>query len=547
MRIAICQLDPTVGAFQVQLKKLLESLNRAKKESCTWVIFPECFLSGYPAKDLLLHNDFIEDIEKLLLEILPHTKGLGVVVGLPRRNPEHTGKPLLNSAAIIFDGKLKGFQDKIRLPEYNVFDECRYFAEGEGEIKVWKEGSLSIGLFICEDAWPEVEPMQPEYHYSKDPLRPLESEMPDVLINLSASPFTKTKQKKRQRHLREIAKRFQCPMVLVNQVGAQDSLIFDGASFVMDAQGNLCMQASCFEEDFLVVDLNKLPKEPFPICHDEMTHLRKALVLGIRDYFQKQSLEFAYIGISGGIDSAMTAALAVEALGASKVRGVAMPSRYSSEESLKDAKMLAKNLKIQLDVVPIEEGFSHFTNLLEPLFEGKDVDVTEENLQARLRGLILMALANKHGGIVLATGNKSELAMGYCTLYGDLCGGLSVISDLWKTEVYALADRMNEKKIIIPQNIIDKAPSAELKENQKDQDTLPEYAILDAVLESYIGSALSVKEVALKVGVELSLVKEIVKTVHRQEFKRRQAPLGLIVSDRAFTQGYQYPVVQRWR
>ncbi len=547
MRIAICQLDPMIGAFKSQLEKLLSYLNKAKKEGCVWAIFPECFLCGYPAKDLLLHNDFIEDTEKLLAELLPHTKEMGVVIGLPRRNPDHKGKPLLNSAAIIFDGKLKGFQDKIRLPDYNVFDERRYFAEGEGDIKVWKEGGLSIALVICEDAWSEIEPMQPEYRYSKDPMQTLEVEYPDVLINLSASPFTKTKQKKREKNLREITKRFKCPALLVNQVGAQDSLIFDGASFVMDAEGNVCQQAACFEEDMLVVDIAKLPKEPFPICHDAVTHLRKALVLGIRDYFNKQSLKYAYIGISGGIDSAVTAALAIEALGADRVRGVAMPSRYSSDISLLDAKLLAKNLKMQLDVVPIEDAFKYFTGLLAPLFEGKAEDVTEENIQARLRGVILMALANKHHGIVLTTGNKSELAMGYCTLYGDLCGGLSVINDLWKTEVYTLANHFNEKKLIIPQNIIDKAPTAELRENQKDQDTLPEYDLLDAILKLYIEKALPTIEIAKELGVDIALVKEIVKTVHRQEFKRRQAPLGLIVSDRAFTQGYQYPVVQKWR
>ncbi len=541
MRIFACQINPIVGDLTYNLKKILEKIAWAKTERADVVFFPELSLCGYPPEDLLFFPHFIQQMEECLATIAPKTKGLFVVVGLARKNTKGIGKPLFNSAAIFIDGKCVGFKDKTLLPTYTVFDESRYFEPGEKQ-KVWEFKKKKIGIFICEDVWQHSGRVG-YTRYHRDPLKEIEELQPDLLLNLSASPYYFQKKEVRLDVFSQAASFLQAPMVLCNQVGANDQLVFDGYSLYFNAKGELLQLAKGFEEDVLVVDTENTAA--LCLCEDDpVRDLYKALVLGVRDYFGKQGFKKACLGLSGGIDSALTACIAVDAIGKENVLAISMPSRYSSLSSIEDAVRLSENLGIARRDIPIDGLFQKFLETLSSVFLGMPEDTTEENLQARIRGMILMGISNKLGYIVLSTGNKSEMAMGYTTLYGDMAGGLDVIGDVSKTWVYKLARWVNRKEEIIPLSTMQKAPSAELSFNQKDQDTLPPYELLDVVLSEYVEEHLSAESIAKKHQMDLPMVKELIRRIHRSEYKRRQGPPSICVTKRAFTKGRTLPIVQ---
>lgn len=545
MRILVAQRNPIVGDMEGNAKKILESIETARKKGADIVLFSELILCGYPPEDLLLHPCFIDAQEKYLARIVEATRGLFVVVGVVRRNTAKGEKPIFNSAAIICDGNILGFEDKQLLPTYDVFDERRYFEPGT-HTKIWDYQGKKIAVLICEDIWQHAGYEYISYtKYARDPIEDLTTQKVDLLLNLSSSPYQFQKPNMRIKVCAKSCKTLHCPVILCCQVGGNDQLVFDGYSLYMDAQGRLCQLARGFEEDEMLVDLTEQMSE----CHiisDDIQDLYRALVLGTRDYMHKLGFTKGCLGLSGGIDSALVACIAVEALGKDNVLALSMPSRYSSKESVTDAQQLALHLGIEVLHVSIEQMFQSTLDSLNPLFKGLPEDVTEENLQARLRGLALMAVSNKWGYILLSTGNKSEMAMGYCTLYGDMAGGLSIISDVTKRQVYALARWINRKQEIIPQAIIEKAPSAELKANQKDTDSLPDYSIVDAVLQSYVEEFRTPEEIAQIHELPLKLVKDLIQRIHHAEYKRRQAPPGIRVSKKAFRVGRRYPIVQKW-
>ena len=544
MRILVAQLNPTIGHFASNTQKILQAMDEARKNSCELVITSEMAVCGYPPEDFLHLSGFIDAAVAQLDLIAEGSKGLTVIVGTIRRNTHHVGKPLFNTAAIIQNGKVVGFQDKSLLPTYDVFDERRYF-EPASETRVWEICGKRVGITVCEDIWVGAGAF-PGSYYHHDPVKILQKEKPELLINLSASPYSVNKWALRLKVAVSVAEQLHCPIVLCNQVGGNDSLIFDGHSLHVDGEGKLVQCGKGFEEEFLVVDTSvKVSFVPLP-APNPTEDLYQALVLGVRDYFGKVGFKKACLGLSGGIDSALVAAIAVEALGSGNVLGITMPSRYSSEGSVEDSRALAKNLNMRYAEIPIEGPFSSYLELLEPHFVGKVSDITEENIQARIRGMLLMAFSNKHGYIVLSTGNKSELSMGYCTMYGDMCGGLAVISDVPKMQVYALSNWVNRKREVIPQNTIQKPPSAELRPNQKDSDSLPDYAVLDNIVQAYVEEHSSPEAIAKKYGYSLQLVEDIVKKIHFSEYKRRQMPPGLRVTEKAFTIGWRFPIVQKW-
>jgi NAD+ synthase (glutamine-hydrolysing) len=537
----MAQLNPVIGDLQGNTKKILKAIEKGKAQKAEIVLFPELTISGYAPADLLLHDDFVKANEKCLQEIVKVTAGICVIVGLVRIN-HGKGKHLYNSAAIISDGQILGYHNKCLLPTYNVFDERRYFEPGR-EVKTFEIQGQRVAVIICEDIWQHSGYVDTRYAF--DPVQELVEHKPDILLNLSASPSQSDKPDTRVEVCSKAAKTLKCPVLLCCQVGGNDDIVFDGYSVAVDDHGNLRQLGKGFEEDFFNVALSA------PICHvpfqySQLNDLYRALVLGVRDYFQKQGFTKALFGLSGGIDSALVACIAAVALGPENVMGVAMPSRYSSEGSIKDAEALAKNLGIEYKKIPIEEPFQDYLKLLEPHFAGKPVDVTEENLQARIRGMILMALSNKHGYIVLSTGNKSELGLGYCTLYGDMCGGLGVIADVLKTQVYELARWINRDGEIIPQSTIEKPPSAELRPDQKDLDSLPDYGIVDKVLKAYVEDHLPPSEIASQMHIDEDLVNDLIRRLYGAEYKRRQAPPAIRVSKVSFSVGRRFPIVQGW-
>jgi NAD+ synthase (glutamine-hydrolysing) len=543
MRVLIAQINPIIGDIKGNTDKIVNGIKAGRKANADLVLFPELCISGYPPEDFLLLSHFLDAVEQSLHLIIQECKQIAVVVGLPRRNLDLKEKSFFNSAAIIECQTLLGFQDKILLPTYDVFDERRYF-EPASSIRLWKISGKKVAVTICEDIWQHSDQLK-FADYRRDPIEELRAYHPDLLLNLSSSPFSMGKIQQRLKVGCKAALTCECPILYCNQVGGNDSLIFDGYSFYADAGGQLLSYAKGFEEDLLLVDLDEDIK-PISFQKDPLEELYRALVLGLRDYFQKSGFKKACLGLSGGIDSALVACLAVEALGAEHVLGIAMPSRFSSEGSFKDAKQLADTLGISYKVIPIEEPFQSYLDILTPHFENKSLDVAEENLQARIRGMILMALSNKLGYIVLSTGNKSELAMGYSTLYGDMCGGLAVISDLTKVQVYALSNWINRQEEIIPWNSIRKPPSAELRPNQKDSDTLPPYDIIDNVLQDYVEEHKTPAEIIRKHGYKPEIVFDLIQRIHRNEYKRRQSPPGLRISEKAFSIGRRFPIVQRF-
>ncbi|MBA2369051.1 MAG: NAD+ synthase [Candidatus Protochlamydia sp.] len=542
MRIFAAQINPIIGDLQGNTQRILQIIKYGKEQNAELVLFPELALSGYPPEDFLLLPHFMESIEKNLEEIVQASKAIIVVVGLPRRTPFKGEKILHNSAAIIQDQKLLGYADKSLLPTYDVFDERRYFEPG-GPLKVWNLNGETIGITICEDLWQHSNFIH-STHYNRDPVLELKGMNPTLLLNLSASPYSLFKFRTRLKVCLKAAKTLECPVILCNQVGGNDSLIFDGHSLVVNQDG-LIHCAKGFLEDTFLIDVKKLTP-PLHVEHHLLNDLYEALVLGVHDYFKKSGFKTACLGLSGGIDSALVASIAAQALGPQNVLAVYMPSRYSATESSRDAAQLAKKLNIQYQEISIEGPFESYLSLLAPTFANYPTDTTEENLQARIRGMLLMALSNKFGHIVLSTGNKSELAMGYATLYGDMCGGLGVVSDLTKQQIYALAEWINRHEEIIPWNTLKRAPTAELRLNQKDSDSLPDYEIIDTVLQAYVEEHQSPQWIAKRYGYPLVLVEQLVKRIHTNEYKRRQAPPGLRISERSFSVGRRFPIVQKW-
>lgn len=541
MRIALCQINPIIGDLPYNSKLIIKALEKARSAKADIALFPELTLCGYPPEDLLLHEDFITACEKALEALLPHCQGITALIGLPRKTASGSEKPLYNSVAAVENGRFLGFYDKCLLPTYDVFDERRYFQPGK-EVRLWNLAGKKVALTICEDIWQHAK--KSLWSSYEDPLMKFKGHPPDLVLNLSASPFSMNKASLRQEVCSKVAKSLGCQVLLCNQFGANDSLIFDGHSVAMNSDGTPIAIANGFQEDILIVDTEQknLQEHTTPL----IAQLYQALVLGIRDYFYKQGFTKAVIGLSGGIDSALVACLATEALGSDKVLGVSMPSRYTSQESKSDAVLLANNLGIELQTLPIEEPFCSFLDVLKEPFQAKASDVTEENLQSRIRGVLLMALSNKLGYLVLTTGNKSEMALGYYTLYGDSAGALSVLSDVTKRYVYQLSRWINRAKTIIPQSIIYKAPTAELRLNQKDSDSLPPYEVLDTVVQEYVEEFKTAAEISKKHHFDLNLVEGIIKKIHQNEYKRRQVPLGLRVTEKAFFSGRRFPIVQRW-
>jgi NAD+ synthase (glutamine-hydrolysing) len=543
MRIFVAQLNPIVGDLEGNSQKIIETLERARSKGADIVLFSELTLCGYPPEDLLLHQSFIDAQEKYLEKIVRASARLMVFVGVVRRNTLQGEKPIFNSAAVIQDGKLLGFEDKRLLPTYDVFDERRYFEPGM-TTHLWEFKGKKIGVLICEDIWQHAGYVG-YTQYARDPVLDLAPLKPDIILNLSASPYQFQKPDVRAKVCAKCAKTLKCPVVLCCQVGGNDQLVFDGYSIYVDEEGHLRQVAKGFEEDDMVIDLDA-PACPCPFAYDPIADLYHALVLGVRDYLHKSGFKKGCLGLSGGVDSALVACIAADALGKENVLAITMPSRYSSTGSVTDSRALAHHLDIQLLEIPIEKPFQSFLELLGPFFQGKGPDVTEENMQARIRGMILMAISNKLGHIILSTGNKSEMGMGYATLYGDMCGGLSVISDVTKQQVYALCRWLNRKSELIPQTIIEKVPSAELRLNQKDSDSLPPYDIVDKVLRGYVEEYLSPEEIAAKYEVSVEVAIDLVRRIHRAEYKRRQAAPGIRVSKKAFRVGRRYPIVQGW-
>lgn len=542
MRILVAQINPTIGDIAGNCARIIQAIERGRQQNVDLVLLPELALSGYPPEDFLLLPHFMESIDQHLQKIVQATEGIAAIVGLPRYNPHRIEKALYNSAALIHDQKIIDFADKILLPTYDVFDERRYFEPGE-HVKIWDFKGHKFAVTICEDLWQHSGFLQPTY-YRRDPVLEIKGEKPTCILNLSASPYSFGRLQTRLNVFSHVARSLECPVIICNQVGGNDSLIFDGYSFYLDQYG-LKQCAKGFVEEDLWIDLSQ-ETEPLPIEHQVMQDLYQALVLGIHDYFKKLGFQKACLGLSGGIDSAVVACLAAEALGPQNVLALAMPSRYSSSESSRDAEKLAHKLGLSYREMPIEGPFESYLALLKPAFEGKEPDVTEENLQARIRGMLLMAFSNKFGYVVLSTGNKSEMAMGYSTLYGDMCGGLAVLGDLTKQQVYALATYINRHEELIPLHTIQRPPSAELRPDQKDSDSLPDYAIVDQVLQAYLEEHHSPAQIAEKFDLDLKVVQDLIKRIHTNEYKRRQAPPSLRVSEKAFSVGRRFPIVQRW-
>jgi NAD+ synthase (glutamine-hydrolysing) len=541
MKIAMAQINTTVGDINGNRDRVFQAMEQARALGAHIAVFPELCLTGYPPRDLLGLHGFVESNYKALQEIAARSDSISVVIGFVDRNARKEGRDFYNSAAFIAEGKVQAVIHKTLLPTYDVFDEDRYFESSEG-VQLVRFGGRTLGISICEDAW-NSEDFWPNPLYHIDPIRDQVEKGADLLINISASPYEMDKPGFRLQMLLDHVRKHHVPLVYVNLVGGNDDLLFDGNSLALGRNGNVMAQGRSFSEDLLIVDPDS--KEGGKYHEGEpVENLFQALVMGTRDYAHKCGFKSAALGLSGGIDSSVVACIAVKALGAENVLGVSMSSEHSARESYEDARTLAQNLGMRFDSIPIQPIYRLFQDSLARIFAGLLQDVTEENLQARIRGTILMALSNKFGHLVLGTGNKSELGAGYCTLYGDMVGGLAVISDVPKTMVYRLAAHINRQNEIIPLNTIQRAPSAELRPNQKDQDTLPEYDILDGILRSRVEKQMSIDEIVAQ-GYERQTVDTVVRMIHANEYKRRQAAIGLKVTTRAFGTGRRMPIAMR--
>jgi NAD+ synthetase len=555
MRVALAQINPTVGDIPNNCRKTLDFIGRAKAAGANLVIFPELSIIGYPPKDLLLKPQFIDDNLAALNQLAASVSGIDAIVGYAERNASPVGRPLHNAVAHLRDGKIISRHFKTLLPTYDVFDESRYFEPGpphERANLVQIAGAMA-GLSICEDLWND-EKMVPRRLYHQNPIADLDQAGAQLLINTSASPFVVDKHPFRIELFSSQVRQFKKPLIYVNQVGGNDELVFDGNSVVFDCSGNVIAQAADFEEELLVVDLpvsekgKSTPPAALRRPSTGIESIYKALILGLTDYVRKCGFSSVVVGLSGGVDSALTAALAVAALGKDKVVGIAMPSRFSSDHSIADAKQLAQNLGIQFNIVPIQPVHEAYEKTLSEVFAGRTPDVTEENIQARVRGGLLMAVSNKFNHLLLTTGNKSELAVGYCTLYGDMCGGLAILSDVPKSVIWEMSQWINEKSArpLIPQSSIDKVPSAELRPHQTDQDSLPPYPVLDAILFRYVEEEKSAAQIIAE-GYDPATVLHVVRLIDRSEYKRRQSAPGIKVTSRAFGFGRRMPIAQNYQ
>jgi NAD+ synthase (glutamine-hydrolysing) len=543
MKIALAQLNPTVGDFAGNSARILQFAQRAKKQGADLAVFSELCLCGYLPMDLIERPHFIDRNERELA-CLAKQLPIPSIVGYAAHATGSTGKSAANAAALLANGKIEFVQHKMLLPTYDVFDESRYFQPAASQ-NVISFGGQNLGITICEDIWNDktfwAKPL-----YERDPVAELIAKRATLIINISGSPYTLDKRALRLDMLRSLAKLHGLPVIYVNQVGGNDSLVFDGGSVVILPDGRIPTQASSFSEDLVMFDTETNQGDFHPQPTTELELVLQALICGTRDYVCKSGFSAVVVGLSGGIDSSVVAAIAVAALGRENVLGVSMPGPYSSEGSRSDARQLAENLGIEFLTIPITEVFDSYRTVLAGAFHGRPENVAEENLQARVRGNYLMALSNKFGSMVLSTGNKSEMAVGYCTLYGDMAGGLAMLSDVPKTMVYALAELINRERELIPLASVEKPPSAELRPNQKDQDSLPPYEVLDRVLKSYIEDVKAPEEIAAQYGFDTDLVRSIAGKVDRNEYKRRQAPPGLKITSRAFGLGRPFPIVQKF-
>jgi NAD+ synthase (glutamine-hydrolysing) len=550
MKITVAQLNYHIGNFVRNKELILNAIELAKNEGSDLIVFSELCISGYPPLDLLDRHDFIEKCNATVTEIAERCSGITAVIGTPTLNTKPEGKKLFNTALVVSEGKIIFTAHKALLPTYDIFDEYRYF-QPEKSFSVFNFKGLKIALTICEDLWDE-QPFDNEFEksrlYTVSPMEELAEYHPDLIINIAASPFSYTKIESKERIFRSKALKYKIPVITVNQTGANTELIFDGASMIVKDNGKVFRQLPFFEEAVETYSLDQIMTGRSPGRVNEslaIPLIHKALVTGIRDYFGKTGFKNCILGLSGGIDSAVTLCLAAEALGSNNTRALLMPSRYSSDHSVKDAVDLATTLNVKYDIVSIEKPFSAFENELSPLFKGKDRDITEENIQARIRATLLMAVSNKYGCILLNTSNKSEAAVGYGTLYGDMAGGLSVIGDIYKTDVYKLAEYINSENEIIPVNTITKMPSAELRPDQLDSDSLPEYGILDTILYKYIELQKPADRI-ISEGSDRETVLRVIKLINSNEYKRYQAPPVLRISSKAFGAGRRMPLVARY-
>lgn len=550
MKIALAQLNYHIGNFESNTHKIIDSIEQAKTEQADMIIFSELSVCGYPPKDLLERKDFIDNIENALQEIAINCTSIAAVVGAPSINKHPKGKNLYNSAYFMYQGEVKSIHHKSLLPNYDIFDEYRYF-EPNNQFSLIEFKGEKIAITICEDLW-ERQPVDNNFAkeelYTISPMEQLSRLNPDFVVNIAASPFSYNQKDLRTDILKATSNKYNLPVFYVNQVGAQTELIFDGDSMVINAQGEIATRLEYFKEDFQIVDLQKVKDGTLKAAKqpdvDYIERIHDALVLGLKDYFNKMGFTRATLGLSGGIDSAVTVVLAQRALGSDNVRVLLMPSQYSSDHSIKDAEDLANNLGIEHQIVPIKDIFDSFEKSLSPIFKDLPFNVAEENIQARVRGTLMMALSNKFGHILLNTSNKSECAVGYGTLYGDMNGGISVLGDVYKSDVFKLARFINKDQEVIPENSIVKPPSAELRPDQKDSDSLPDYDTLDAILFMYIEKNMALQEI-IQQGYDSQTVKRTIAMVNRNEYKRFQTPPILRVSSKAFGFGRKIPLVAK--
>jgi NAD+ synthase (glutamine-hydrolysing) len=541
MKIALAQLNYHIGNFQYNTEKIIAHVKLAKEQGADCVVFAELSVCGYPPRDFLEFNDFIEQTLAAIRKIAEASQGITTIVGGPARNPRVEGKNLFNAAYVLRDGKIESEHHKALLPNYDVFDEYRYF-EPAREFQIANIAGKKVALPICEDVWDIEEDLM----YTIWPMDELKKQGAEIIINIAASPFNYGHAEKRREVMKRNVEKYKMPLVYVQHVGAHTEIIFDGGSMVMNVKGEVIEQLSFFHEEFRVVDMNgPFTSQTNPTLPSKQARIHNALVLGIKDYFGKMGFSKAILGLSGGVDSALVLALAVEALGKENVLPVLMPSEFSSAHSVDDSVALCKNLGIAYEIVPIKKGFDTTMEMLKPIFGDAPFNVAEENIQARMRAIILMGIANKKNYILLNTTNKSEAAVGYGTLYGDLCGGIAVLADLYKMEVYALCDYVNRNGEVIPKNILTKAPSAELRPGQKDSDSLPEYPVLDKILYAYIEQRLGPKEI-IAMGFDAALVNRVLKMVNSNEWKRAQMAPVLRVSPKAFGSGRRMPIVGKY-
>jgi NAD+ synthetase len=547
MKIALIQINPVIGDFTTNCRTIASFAEQAYASGCELAVFPEMVVSGYPPQDLLERQSFLEDHDHAVSQLISELPPLAVMFGCLERRPENQGKPLYNSVLVARDGVIVHRVRKQLLPSYDVFDETRYFEPGP-EAFPFQLGDMTFGITVCEDIWHQAagcyrcDPVEALFSQAKEQGRRI-----DCLINVSASPFQRDKEEIRHAIFRSLSSRYHVPFCYVNQVGGQDSLLFDGRSLAMNADSEIVAKCAGFVPDMVVVETDGWRGEKHgPDLEESVAAVYAALVMGVRDYVRKCGFRSVVLGLSGGIDSALTATIAADALGAENVLGIALPSPYSSEDSMEDAEALAANLGCTFKVIPITPLFSAFHASLQPLFAGLGEDLTEQNLQARIRGNLLMALSNKFGHLLLSTGNKSEMAVGYCTLYGDMSGGLAVISDVPKQMVYELARYVNREQERIPERTLTKVPTAELKPDQCDQDDLPPYAILDQILELHLEQGQGLAAI-VQAGFDESVVRDVLRRIRLNEYKRKQSAMGLKVTSKAFGYGRRYPNVHNYQ